>query len=132
MTDNLEGTKKLFVEKLGCEPNRIQEADTGWAKVIFLRMGDVEIEFTEPYDPENYYTKLLKKNGTCFSHVAFSVDDTGRSGRHFVGKGVKFLEGFGPGTYTPRGYEILFLDPDETEGLMIQVASDIPAKDMGY
>ena len=132
VTDDLERTSKLFTEKLGCVPNRIQEADTGWAKVLFIRLGDVEIEFTEPYDPENYYYKLLKKNGTCFSHLAFSVDDTGKAGKHFVDKGVKFLEGFGPGTYTPRGYEILFLDPEETEGMMIQVASDVPAKDLGY
>ena len=45
---------------------------------------------------------------------------------------MRFLEGFGPGTYTPRGYEILFLDPAETEGIVIQVASDAPARDMGY
>ena len=36
------------------------------------------------------------------------------------------------GAYTPRGYEILFLHPDETEGIVIQVASDTPAKDLGY
>ena len=132
VTDDLERTKNLFVEKLGCEPNRVQEADTGWAKVLFIRLGDIEIEFTEPYDPENYYTKLLAKNGVCFSHLALSVEDTGKAGQYFVDKDVKFLEGFGPGTYTPRGYEILFLDPEEAEGLMIQVASDNPAIDRGY
>ena len=42
------------------------------------------------------------------------------------------MEGFGPGTYTPRGYEILFLDPSETEEMVIQIASDVPAKDLGY
>ncbi|MBI3024756.1 MAG: hypothetical protein HYY66_03590, partial [Candidatus Tectomicrobia bacterium] len=56
----------------------------------------------------------------------------GAAGKHFADKGVKFLEGFGPGTYTPRGYEIIFLDPSETEGIVIQAASDVPAKDMGY
>lgn len=133
ITDDMERTKNLFLEKLGCEPNRIQVADTGWAHATFLRMGDVEIEIMEPYDPENHYTKMLEKNGgPCLSHLALSTPDTGKAGDHFQEKGTKFLKGFGPGTYTPRGYEIIFLDPSETEGIVIQVASDVPAKDMGY
>ncbi len=133
VTDDMERTKNLFLEKLGCEPNRTQVADTGWAHATFLRMGDVEIEIMQPYDPDNHYTHMLKKNGgPCLSHIAFSTPDTGKAGKHFEGQGTKFLEGFGPGTYTPRGYEIIFLDPPETEGMVIQVASDVPAKDMGY
>ena len=133
ITDDMERTVKMFQEKLGCEPNRVQTADTGWAHATFLRMGDVEIEIMQPYDPENHYTKMLERNGgPCLSHIALSTPDTGAAGKHFLDGGVKFLEGFGPGTYTPRGYEILFLDPAETEGIVIQVASDVPAKDMGY
>tara|TARA_Y100000590_G_scaffold231877_1_gene261227 strand:+ start:43 stop:474 length:432 start_codon:yes stop_codon:yes gene_type:complete len=133
ITDDMERTKKLFMEKLGCEPNRVQVADTGWAHATFLRMGDVEIEIMQPYDPENHYTKMLEKNGgPCFSHIAFSTEDTGKIGEEFQNKDVKFMEGFGPGTYTPRGYEILFLDPSETEEMVIQIASDVPAKDLGY
>lgn len=133
ITDDMERTVEMFQEKLGCEPNRVQVADTGWARATFLRMGDVEIEIMQPYDPENHYTKMLERNGgPCLSHIALSTPDTGAAGKHFVDGGVKFLEGFGPGTYTPRGYEILFLDPAETEGIVIQVASDTPAKDMGH
>ena len=120
----------MFQQKLGCEPNRVQVADTGWAHATFLRMGDVEIEIMQPYDPEHLYTKMLERNGgPCLSHIALSTPDTGK---HFVEDGVKFLDGFGPGAYTPQGYEILFLHPDETEGIAIQVASGTPAKDLGY
>ncbi len=133
ITDDMERTTKMFQEKLGCEPNRVQVADSGWAHATFLRMGDVEIEIMQPYDPENHYTKMLDRNGgPCLSHIALSTPDTGAAGRHFVEDGVRFLGGFGPGAYTPRGYEILFLHPDETEGIVIQVASDVPAKDLGY
>ena len=41
ITDDMERTVKMFREKLGCEPNRVQTADTGWAHATFLRMGDV-------------------------------------------------------------------------------------------
>jgi catechol 2,3-dioxygenase-like lactoylglutathione lyase family enzyme len=133
VTDDMERTKQLFLEKPGYEPNRIQVADTGWAHATFLRMGDVEIEIMQPYDPKNHYTAMLKKNGgPCLSHIALSKPDTGEAGKNFEGKGTKFLEGFWPGTYTPRGYEIIFLDPSETEGIVVQMASDVPAKDMGY
>ena len=71
---------------------------------------------------------MLERNGgPCLSHIALSC-----AAKHFVEDGVKFLDGFGPGAYTPRGYEILFLHPDETEGIVIQVASDTPAKDLEY
>lgn len=132
ITDDMERTVEMFQEKLGCEPNRVQVADTGWARATFLRMGDVEIEIMQPYDPENHYTKMLERNGgPCLSHIALSTPDTGAAGKHFVDGGMKFLEGFGPGTYTPRGYEILFLDPAETEGIVIQVASDTPREGHG-
>ena len=131
VTDDVERTKKLFLEKLGCEPNRIQEVDSKRAKVAFLRMGDIEIEIMQPKDPSNQNFKILERNGgPCLSHIAFSVPETASVGTELSGKGVKFLSGFGPGTYSGRGYGTMFLEPDEVDGILIQVVSDKPEKEM--
>ena len=95
---------KMFQEKLGCEPNRVQVADTGWAHATFLRMGDVEVEIMQPYDPENLYTKMLERNdGPCLSHIALSTPDTGAAGKHFVEDGVKVSGWLRPGRLYPPG-----------------------------
>ena len=127
VTDDMERTKKIFLEFLGCEPNRIQEVDSDRAKVAFLRLGDVEIEIMQPKDPNNHNYKILEKNGApCLSHIAFSVPETAPVGEELIDKGIRFLPGFGPGSYSGRGYGTMFIDPGDTDGIQIQIVSDKP------
>lgn len=129
VTDDAERTKNLFTEKLGCKPNRIQEVESERAKVVFLRMGDVEIEIGQPKNPDHNQYQILERNGgPCISHIAFSVPETASVGKELTEKGIKFLPGYGPGTYSGRGYGTMFLEPAEVDGILIQVVSDKPER----
>lgn len=93
-------------------------------------MGDVEIEIMKPRAPANQKFKILNRNGgPCLSHIAFSVPETASVGRELSGRGLSFLPGFGPGTYSGRGYGTMSLEPGEVGAILVQVASEEPERE---
>ena len=126
LTDDMEGVVKLFEGFLEVEAGRKETADTGFARATFLHLENIKIEVMQPYAPDHFYSKMLRERGTCFSHIAFSTPDTNASGKKLEGKGARFIPGHAPGTRSGRGYNVAFLEPEETKNLLIQLISEKP------
>ncbi len=126
VTADAEKVVRLFEEALGVKVAKTEHTDPGFAKCTFLQLDNIQIEITEPYDPDHFYTDMVKQRGTCLSHLAFSAGDVEGECGEIEGRGMGFREGFGPGAKTPRGYSIAFLDPDQTEGVQIQLIAEHP------
>lgn len=124
VVDDMERAVKMFEDLLEVQVNRKQMVDAGFGHATFLRVGDVEIEIMKPTDPANHYTKLLREKGPCLSHICFGVPDTEAAVRRLREKGIRFLPGFDSVGVTPRGLKIVFLDPAQTEGIIVQIAQD--------
>ena len=126
VTEDTEAVVRLFEERLGCKVSKKESSDAGFVKSTFLHFDNVQIEITEPSDPDNFYSKMVKKRGTCLSHIAFSAEDVVEECEELEKRDFGFREGFGPDRITPRGLRVAFIDPNQTEGVQIQLIAEHP------
>ena len=127
VTEDTESVLRIFEKALNCKFEK-EFAYSGFVKSIFLHFENVQIEITEPNEPGSFYSDMVEEKGTCFSHIAFASEDVEGECDEIAKRGGRFREGFGPGRVTPRGYRIAFIDPDDTEGVQIQLISEKPVK----
>lgn len=67
-------------------------------RVAFARIGDFQWELIQPLDERSIYSEFLKEHGEGLHHVAFHVDDFGRTVEFFRENGVGLLQsGQAPG-----------------------------------
>ena len=85
-------------------------------EVVFLRAGDVEVEFIRPEDPS-----ALDRGGGSYvvHHVAYAVEDLDRVVAEHRSRGFRFL------TDEPftnfMGYRLIYFDPADTGGARVHL-----------
>jgi 4-hydroxyphenylpyruvate dioxygenase-like putative hemolysin len=62
-------------------------------RVGFAVIGGLEFELIEPLDDKSIYSEFLKEKGPGLHHLAFEVDDFGKTVDILKGKGVDIIQG---------------------------------------
>ena len=85
-------------------------------EVVFLQVGDVEVEFIHPLDPSAI---AGNEAGWTIHHVAYAVEDLDRVVAEHRSRGYRFL------TDEPftnfMGYRLIYFDPADTGGCRIHL-----------
>ena len=85
-------------------------------EVVFLKVGDVEVEFIQPEDPA-----ALESSGGAWvvHHMAYAVEDLDRVVAEHRARGYRFV------TDEPftnfMGYRLIYLDPADTGGCRVHL-----------
>lgn len=116
---SIEEHRKIYVDYLGFELEKIETLDDRGLKVAFLNAGNTRIELLESISPDSTIARFIEKRGEGIHHVAISVDD--------VQEGIEKAKSmnYKPLSECPRegagGTKTVFLHPKTTKGVLIEL-----------
>ena len=111
-----------YLEKnFGMKPVKVQVYESRGMKNAIYKVGDTNLEFTEPLDPNSGMGQFLKREGPGIYHIAFGVDNIQEVAGELAAKGNK-MRGQDGLTRSAEGYLTASIDPESSLGFPFQVA----------
>jgi methylmalonyl-CoA/ethylmalonyl-CoA epimerase len=111
-----------YLEKnFGMKPVKVQVYESRGMKNAIYKVGDTNLEFTEPLDPDSGMGKFLEREGPGIYHIAFGVDNLPEVARDLAAKGNK-MRGQDGITRSAEGYLTANIDPESSLGFPFQIA----------
>lgn len=91
--------------------------------VAFFQVNGNRIELISPLTEHHELTQYMKERGEGLHHIAFKVRDMNETFEHLEKIGIRIArdrpKGKGHG-----GKEIVFLDPEDTNGILIELCQE--------
>ncbi len=140
VTKDIEAVTRRWAELLGTPPPKISltrpgrevrlvyrgQASDGRAKLAFLRMGQVVLEFIEPVGGGTSWREHLDKHGEGVHHLGFQVADLEKSLQTFQRLGLAEQH---RGRYDQDNGTYVYLDSQAALGVTVELLhSDPPAR----
>jgi methylmalonyl-CoA/ethylmalonyl-CoA epimerase len=113
-TDDAAKASAFHLNTFGGEVIKQTAAPDG-TKVVFIRMGESEVELIEPGDK----SKLAGKTGLIIDHIGYIVKDIDAAIADLKAKGVRF-QSEAP-TTNMVGHRMIFLDTADSLGTRIHL-----------
>ena len=111
-----------YLEKnFGMKPVKVQVYENRGMKNAIYKVGDTNLEFTEPLDSNSGMGKFLEREGPGIYHIAFGVDNLREAARELAAKGNK-MRGQDGITQSAEGYLTTNIDPESSLGFPFQIA----------
>lgn len=119
---NLEESNRLFSKLLGKQPYKIEEVASEGVRTSFFEVGGVKIELLEAMNEDSPIAKFISKKGEGIHHLAFAVDDVGKS------MAAQETNGFSLINKEPKdgadNKRIAFLHPKSTNGVLVELCQE--------
>ena len=117
---NIDHVLELFEDVLGLKASVIETSSELGVKVAFVPMGNGEIEFVEPLDPEGNLSKFMEKRGKdmLLHHLCLEVEDVDQELQALSEKGIRLVE-----NKSRQGYagKVGFQHPRALGGLWVEL-----------
>ena len=108
-------------ENFGMSPVKVQVYEGRGMKNAIYQVGQTNLEFTEPLDPNSRMGKFLANEGPGVYHIAFGVDDIKGAAQQVSAKGNK-MRGENGLSQSAEGYWTANIDPESALGFPFQLA----------
>ena len=103
------------------KPVKVQVYESRGMKNAIYTVGDTNLEFTEPLDPNSGMGQFLEREGPGVYHIAFGVDGIEEVAQGLAAKGNK-MRGENGLSHSAEGYMTANIDPESALGFPFQVA----------
>ncbi len=112
----------VFDNVFGLKADHIEEIPDQGVKAATVRVGDTNIEFIEPINPEGGVAKFLEKKGEGIHHICIEVDNIDEELNSLAAKGVELID-----KQARKGLAgmIGFLHPRATKGVLIELVQKV-------
>jgi methylmalonyl-CoA/ethylmalonyl-CoA epimerase len=108
----------------GCYKEELVEPES--VRTAFFAVGSNKIELLESTDPDGIIAKFIEKKGEGIHHIAFAVTDLEAEMNRLSAAGFILLSDKPrPGADNKL---VCFLHPKNTNGVLIELCSDIPGE----
>jgi LAO/AO transport system kinase len=116
---SLEEAAARFGGLLGLGRGASYELPEFGVKVLFLKVGEANLELLEPLGTGSTVASFLEKRGEGMHHVCFEVEDIEKSLADFAAQGAKLID------EKPRpgagGHLVAFVHPRSTHGVLVEL-----------
>ncbi|MDY6911926.1 MAG: methylmalonyl-CoA epimerase [Chloroflexota bacterium] len=113
--DALSNFENLF----GLKAAKIEVLPDQGVRAALIHIGDTEIEFIEPMDPNSGVAKFVESKGEGIHHICIEVDDTDEELKKLEAKGAKLIDKQGRKGLAGR---IGFIHPKSMNGVLTELA----------
>jgi len=112
----------VFDNLFGLKADHMEQIPDQGVKAAILRVGDTNIEFIEPTDPEGGVAKFIEKKGEGVHHICIEVDNIDEELRSLAARGVELID-----KQARKGLagKIGFLHPRATKGVLIELVQKV-------
>ena len=108
-------------DNFAMDPVKIEVFPERGMKNAVFKVGQTNLEFTEPLDPDSKMGQFLKEEGPGPYHIAFGVDGIEEVARGLAEKGNK-MRGDNGLSRSAEGYMTANIDPESALGFPFQIA----------
>jgi methylmalonyl-CoA epimerase len=108
---------------LGLKPTEIEYLESFNVKVVFLPVGDTQIELVQPLGQEGELNDFLRTTGGGLHHIALETDDVGTSLTEIEKFGIRMKDRSPrPGAHDST---IAFVEQSEFDGVIIELVQPL-------
>lgn len=119
---SVDDALKVFGEVFGLKAEHIEEIPDQKVKAATVRIGDTNIEFIEPTDPESGVAKFMEKKGEGIHHICVEVADIDAELKALEAKGVALIDKQARKGLAGR---IAFVHPKSTKGVLMELVQKV-------
>jgi methylmalonyl-CoA epimerase len=119
---SIDDALKVFGEVFGLKADHIEEIPDQKVKAATVRIGDTNIEFIEPTDPESGVAKFVEKKGEGIHHIAVEVADIDAELKALEDRGVALIDKQARKGLAGR---IAFVHPKSTKGVLMELVQKV-------
>ncbi|MBT9149226.1 MAG: methylmalonyl-CoA epimerase [Dehalococcoidia bacterium] len=116
---NLDEAVNTFENLFGLRPSRIEDIPDQGVRAAVIHIGDTELEFIEPVNPNGGVARFLETKGEGIHHICLEVDDTDEELKRLDAKGAKLID-----RQARKGLagKVAFIHPKSFHGVLIELA----------
>ncbi|SFJ66726.1 VOC family protein [Thermoflavimicrobium dichotomicum] len=118
IVDDIEKALVPYQKGLGLTPSNIEYVESYNVKVVFVPIGDTQIELVQPLGDEGELVEFLRATGGGLHHIAIEVEDINRAIHHAASSGILLKD------MTPRpgahNSSVAFAERESFDGVVIE------------
>lgn len=108
----------FYRDMLGLECSEPITLDDRQLKVVFVKIGDTELELLEPTSQDNTVTRFLERRGPGLHHICLEVDDIEAAMDEMMARGAEFVD---PEPKPGAVGRVAFILPDVARGVLVEL-----------
>lgn len=113
-----EAALKFWRDGLGLKPSHTENVPSQKAEIVFIPVGDSEIELVRPTEEGTGVAKFLQERGGGMHHLCLEVDDIDGMLAGLRLKGVRLIN---ETAVEMEGRKMAFIHPKSTGGVLIEL-----------
>ncbi len=115
---DVEESLKFWRDALGLQVDHTENVPSQKAEVVFIPVGDSEIELVRPTSPDTGVAKFLEEHGGGMHHLCFEVDHIDEMLGQLKKKGIRLINEV---ALELPGRKMAFIHPKSTNGVLVEL-----------
>ena len=105
-------------DALGLKVDHIEDVPSQKSRVVFLPVGDSEVELVNPTSEDTGMAKFIEERGGGLHHLCFEVDDIDSMLEELTSKGIRLIN---EKALDLPGRRMAFVHPKSTNGVLVEL-----------
>jgi methylmalonyl-CoA/ethylmalonyl-CoA epimerase len=115
---DIDSSLSFWRDALGLKVDHIEDVPSQKSKVVFIPVGDSEVELVNPTSADTGVAKFIEKNGGGMHHLCFEVDDIDEMLSELKAKNVRLIN---ETALELPGRKMAFIHPKSTNGVLVEL-----------
>jgi methylmalonyl-CoA/ethylmalonyl-CoA epimerase len=115
---DVEESLKFWRDAMGLQVDHIEDVPSQKSEVVFIPVGDSEVELVKPTSPDTGVAKFLKERGGGMHHLCFEVDNIDEMLNQLKENGVRLINEI---ALELPGRKMAFVHPKSTNGVLVEL-----------
>lgn len=115
---DVEESLKFWRDAMGLKVDHIEDVPSQKSEVVFIPVGDSEVELVRPTSPDSGVAKFVEEKGGGMHHLCFEVDNIDEMLMQLKEKGIRLINEV---ALELPGRKMAFIHPKSTSGVLVEL-----------
>ncbi len=111
-------SRKFWEDGMGLKVDHVEDVASQKSRVIFLPVGESEVELVKPLSDDSTVAKYISERGQGIHHVCFQVDNIMEMINHLKENDIRVINGV---PLREEGRLMAFVHPKSTGGVLVEL-----------
>jgi methylmalonyl-CoA/ethylmalonyl-CoA epimerase len=115
---DVEESLMFWRDAMGLKVDHIEDVPSQKSEVVFIPVGDSEVELVRPTSPDSGVAKFVEEKGGGMHHLCFEVDNIDEMLMQLKEKGIRLINEV---ALELPGRKMAFIHPKSTNGVLVEL-----------